>query len=120
MRRRGRAIPPTLGSRNPSGTAQDHHEDGRTPRQNSPGGPEGTDGFCYGLQPRPSGHTPIRTRPTGGGRTDKLSRCPAVVRGSRQWRAVGGVAHQSLASLSGGTPREKATPENVSLYEQTP
>src|SRR6266704_1676623 len=117
MRRRGRAVPPTLGSRNPSGTAQDHHEDGRAPLQNRP---EGTDGLCHCLQPYPSGHTPISTSPTGGGRTDELSRCPAVVRGSRQWRAVGGVVHQSLASPSGGTPREKATPENVSLYEQTP
>ena len=34
MRRRGRAILPTLGNRNSSGTAQDHHEDGHAPLQN--------------------------------------------------------------------------------------
>src|SRR5262249_48359919 len=120
MGRRGRAVSPTLGSRNPSGTAQDHYEDGCAPLQNRPGCPEGTDGLCHCLQSRPSGHTAIGTAPTGGGCPDELSRSPAVVRGSRQWRAVGGVVHQSLASPSGGTPRQKATPEKVSLYEQTP
>src|SRR5262249_36531425 len=120
MRRRVRAVPPTLGSRNPSGTAQDHHEDGCAPLQNSPGCAEGTDGLCHCLQSRPSGHTPISPAPTGGGPTDQLSRCSAVVRCPRQWSTVGEVVHQSLTPPSGRTPREKATPKKVSLYEQTP
>jgi hypothetical protein len=32
----------------------------------------------------------------------------------------GGVVHQSLASPSSRTPCEKATPEKIFLYEQTP
>src|SRR5215510_524518 len=120
MRRRGRAIPSTLGNRNASGTAQDHHEDGRAPLQNSPGCTEGTDGLRHCLQSHPSGHVPISTASTGGGRTDQLSRCVTMVRCPRQWRAVGGVVHQPLASPSSGTPCEKATREKVPLYEQTP
>src|SRR5262249_55971616 len=118
-RRSGGTVLHPLGSGNPSGATQDHHEDGCAALQNGPGGAEGIDDLRHNLQSRSSGYAPISSATTDRGRAYQLSRCVAVVRCAQQWDTVRGVGHQSLAAESGGTSGAKAATQEVSLHDET-